>query len=179
MAENCRNVVFVGNLLPVKNPEAVIRVFASACAHIEDTTAKLLMIGEGPLRATLNEYIKGVGLEDRVQLPGRIPVEGVAHVMRHADALLMASHNEGVPNVVLEAFASGLPVVSTDVGGIHEVHTSETLGALRPAGDEDALSKALADILQNPPDRKSIRAHGENFTWDRCAKRYLEIMGIT
>ena len=96
--------------------------------------------------------------------------------MRAADALALPSHNEGVPNVILEAFASGLRVVASRVGGIHEVHNHETLGRLVPAGELEPLVTALRETLETDPDTAAIRAHALRFSWEAATARYAEIL---
>lgn len=89
--------------------------------------------------------------------------------MRAADVLALPSDNEGVPNVILESFASGLPVVASRVGGIAEVHR-DFCGKLPPARDVSALAAALRATLTEPQDRARIAEHGRAFTWAATAE---------
>ena len=116
------------------------------------------------------------GFGDHVIFAGRKTAVEVAQYMQAADMLCMSSENEGVPNVILEAFASGLPVVSTNVGGISEVLTNDTLGKLVSRGDLEGLVSAIRAVLSNPPDQKKIRAHGEKFSWDKAANEYYSLL---
>ncbi|WP_172682648.1 glycosyltransferase [Verrucomicrobium spinosum] len=81
----------------------------------------------------------------------------------------MSSHNEGLPNVVLEAMASGLPVVATDVGGIHEVVDAPWKGALVPPAKEEELTAGLQRVLEQAPDRQRIATYGSGLSWDATA----------
>ena len=96
--------------------------------------------------------------------------------MNAADVLALPSRNEGVPNVILEAFASGLSVVASRVGGIPEVLDRDFLGRTFPAGDTEALAAALDQQLASPQDPAAIRRHGERFSWPACAARCQEIL---
>ena len=89
--------------------------------------------------------------------------------MRVADVLCMSSLNEGLPNVVIEAMASGLPVVATNVGGIHELIDEPWKGTLVPSGDDTALAAALNEALFRPLDRARIAAYGQGLSWARTA----------
>jgi glycosyltransferase involved in cell wall biosynthesis len=86
------------------------------------------------------------------------------------------SENEGVPNVILEAFASGLPVVASRTGGIPEVLNHESLGRLFPPGDLPGLVDAIRQQLAAPVDTEAIRRYGERFSWDAAAASYRDIL---
>lgn len=111
------------------------------------------IIGEGPLRSRLEEQIRDLGLEDTVRLLGARDHQEVIERMRDASVFALASivtadgDRDGIPNVILEAMAVGLPVVSTTVSAIPEVVIEGETGMLVDPGDPDALAGALADLL--------------------------------
>jgi glycosyltransferase involved in cell wall biosynthesis len=111
-----------------------------------------------------------------VLVAGRMSPEMVAKFMQAADVLCVPSNDEGVPNVILEAFACGLPVVATQVGGIQEVHTADYLGRLVPPRDLEALAEALKAVLDTLPDRDRICAHARQYTWKRAADQYHALL---
>ncbi|MDB6137168.1 MAG: glycosyltransferase family 4 protein [Verrucomicrobiaceae bacterium] len=166
-----KRILFVGNLLPVKNPELLLRAFAKL-----EAPARLVIAGKGPLRSNLEELAALLGIDQRVQFLGPQLAPEIAAQMRRADVLCMSSLNEGLPNVVIEAMASGLPVVATDVGGIHEVIDAPWKGILVPSGDESALAHALHEMLLTPPDRARIAAYGQSLSWQRTAQRYDDLL---
>ena len=96
--------------------------------------------------------------------------------MQAADLLCLPSKNEGVPNVILEAFASGLPVLASRVGGIPEVLNADYLGRLVTPDDIPCLVLSLAEMLAQEPQRDRIREHGLLFSWERATQAYLEIL---
>lgn len=169
-------ILFVGNFLPVKNPLLLIRALKDI--HNE-TGTKLVLIGEGPLETGIRAVVQSSGLGTAVTFAGQLPAEDVAQYMRAADVLCLPSWNEGVPNVVLEAFASGLPVVSSDVGGIHEVLDRPELGTLVPAGDCTALTKALQNTISAAPPTSTISNHSQKFSWETTAENYLKVLNET
>jgi glycosyltransferase involved in cell wall biosynthesis len=116
------------------------------------------------------------GISSRVTFAGRKTPREIATLMNAADLLALPSRNEGVPNVILEAFASGLPVVASRVGGIPEVLDNEVLGRLVPEGDINAFAAALEQQLATPRDTTAIRTHGERFSWRATADAYREIL---
>jgi glycosyltransferase involved in cell wall biosynthesis len=134
------------------------------------------MAGGGPLETACRELAERRGLGSRLILAGRKTPGEIATLMNAADVLALPSRNEGVPNVILEAFASGLPVVASRVGGIPEVLDREVLGRLPPEGDVQAFTAALEQQLAAPRDPSAIRAHAERFSWRAAADSYREIL---
>ena len=102
--------------------------------------------------------------------------DGVARWMRAADLLCMTSRNVGLPNVILEAQACGLPVLSTAVGGLHEVVDEPWKGTLTPMNDMPAWETAARHLIENPLDRERIAALGSIRTWDATAAAYQRVI---
>lgn len=169
-------ILYVGNLLPIKNPLLLVRAHARLVAAGEGTAPRLVIIGAGPLRAKIEEECRVAGTTALVDLVGRKPPTEVARRMQAADVLCLPSDNEGVPNVALEAMACGLPVVATRVGGVPEVVDRPELGGLVERGDEEALLKALRCQIQEPLPRDAIAAHARRFSWDVTVDAYLKVL---
>jgi glycosyltransferase involved in cell wall biosynthesis len=96
--------------------------------------------------------------------------------MQSADVLCVPSNDEGVPNVLLEAFACGLPAVATRVGGIPEVLDQSSLGVLVEPDDATQLADALGEVLRDPPEQESLVAHSRAFSWDATAASYFRLL---
>jgi glycosyltransferase involved in cell wall biosynthesis len=169
-------ILFVGNFLPVKNPALLLSAHAQVLREPKLRETRLLLVGGGPLESEMRAQAAATGIADRVNFAGRRNAEGVAQAMRAADVLALTSWNEGVPNVILEAFASGLPVVATRVGGIAEVLTSNDLGALTPAGNVDTFAEALRNALLSKSNPDRITEHGRAFNWKRAAEEYARLL---
>lgn len=170
-----RVAVFVGNFLPVKGIDLLIRGIAEASER--GTVIHLVLIGSGPLEEDLRHLAIELGIDDHLHWPGRLAPPQVADYMRAADVVCLSSLNEGLPNVVLEALACGRPVVSTDVGGIHEILGREnTTHALIPNRVPSAYADELVRVLNNPPDEDKISIRGASFSWQNCARHHLQIM---
>jgi teichuronic acid biosynthesis glycosyltransferase TuaC len=169
-----RIILFVGNFFKVKNPHYLIMAVGMLKAMPGERL--LVMVGGGPWEGLCRDLTAKLQLNSSVIFAGRKSPREVARMMNAADVLALPSQNEGVPNVIIEAFASGLPVVASNVGGIPEVHTQGALGRLVPPGDVKALATALGEQLAAPRDAAAIRAHGEKFTWPAAAARYGEIL---
>jgi len=171
LPEGGKVILFVGNFYTVKNPMVLIR----AVEKMADEPM-LVMAGGGPLEGPCRELVEQLGLESRVVLAGRKEPEEIARLMNCADVLAVPSQNEGVPNIILEAFASGLPVVASRVGGIPEVVDDEMLGRMCEPGDPGTLAAALEEQLAARRDTGAIRRHGEKFSWARAASSYRDIL---
>ena len=110
---------------------------------------------------------------------GALPPDELKVPLSAADVFVLATRNEGWANVFLEAMACGLPVVTTAVGGNAEVVAHAGLGTLVPFGDQDELTRAMADALRRDWDRDAIVAHAEANGWDqRVAVLSEEFSGI-
>lgn len=169
-------LLFVGNFLPVKGLDLLIR----AAAIVKQQSAEplhLVLIGSGPLEVELRALIEQSGLgAAAVTFPGRKPPASVAHFMRAADAVCLSSHNEGVPNVLLESLASGRPLVSTDVGGISEIieRSPNGGGRLVQGRDPRHYAEVLLQALRASPATEPLTEYAAQFSWDRCARAYWE-----
>ncbi len=166
--EQTRLVLFVGNLLPVKDPHLLLEAFD--CLRRNDRAGgwQLALAGKGPLRLDLEGKVRALGLASCVKFLGPLPAREIARWMNAADVLCLTSHNEGLPNVVLEAQASGLPVVATDVGGIAEVIDADWKGTLCKSRDPNHLALALRNAASKA-DRHRIAAHGAQRKWENVA----------
>ena len=136
---------------------------------------KLLIAGEGPLRGVMERGIEVGQLQTTVQLLGRR--SDVPALYRMADLFVLASHWEGQPNVVLEAMAAGLPIVSTRVEGIADLLTDHHSALLIPPGDIPALTTALRELLLSPALRQHLATHAQqaiqsDHTWTQMTTRY-------
>jgi len=174
-------LLFVGNYLPVKNPLMLIRAHAELNRRREgrgEPPARLVLIGGGPLREEMEKAITAGGQAHMVDLRGREAPPQVARWMNAADLLCLTSHNEGFPNVILEAMASGLRVVSTRVGGISELVDRPSRGMLPPPGDTDAYVRALEENLANPatPPPGEDATGGLDFSWSAAAESYDNVL---
>ncbi|MEY2521123.1 MAG: colanic acid/amylovoran biosynthesis glycosyltransferase [Verrucomicrobiota bacterium] len=147
-------ILHVGRLVEKKGTKVLIE----ALKEIAD--AKLVIIGDGPLRAALERETRE--LENRVRFLGELPSDEVAQWMRRASVLAVPSviasdgDAEGLPNVVVEAAASGLPVVGTKHSGIPEAIEDGVTGFLVPEGDAGALAARLAQLLGSQSLRREM-----------------------
>lgn len=169
-------LLFVGNLLPIKQPLLLVEAHARLCGKRPESKPLLVLIGAGPLRAGIVEAAERAGTACDVLLAGRKTSSQIADAIRAVDLLCLSSVNEGVPNVVLEALAGGLPVVAPSVGGLGEIVNASYLGRLARPNDADALACAMGEVLDAPRDTARIREYATRFAWRTTAERYSALL---
>lgn len=160
-----RTVLFVGNLVPVKAPELLLDAVAAARHQNPPTRLRVVLIGSGPLESSLRRQAQEAGIAADVHLVGGRPHAEVALWMNVADVLVLCSRSEGMPNVILEALASGLPVVATSVGDCPNMLRGEPAARVVPPGQAAALAAAIMDLTQKKPDRAALAARHGSRSW--------------
>jgi glycosyltransferase involved in cell wall biosynthesis len=164
----------IGRLVPAKGHAILIDAFARVCQATPD--AELSIYGYGALQDELRAQIARLGLEDRVRLEGR--TEDSAATLQDFDVFVFSSVNEGLPLVILEAMAAGLPIVTTGVGGIPEVVPKESAW-LCPPGNAEALAGAMLQAVTcaDLPERGEIarRLAASSHGLEHMAGRYQEL----
>jgi glycosyltransferase involved in cell wall biosynthesis len=139
-------VLSVGRLDPEKNPLMLADVLARLID--EDPRWRLVVCGEGSLADQLDARLRKLGVDGKAELRGYVAQDsGLAALYRDCQMLLHVSWTEGLPQVLYEAFAAGLPVVATDVGGVREA--SGDAVTLIPAGDPGAAARALGELSED------------------------------
>ena len=149
----------VGHLVELKGVHIVIQ----ALAQVPEIT--LLIAGTGPEEPRLRQLANRLRVSERVRFLGGIPHAELCEYYNAADALVLASSREGMPNVALEALACGTPVIATRVGGTPELLTVPESGELMPERTPDALAAAWHRLRARKPDRVSTRRFAERFGW--------------
>ena len=139
-------VGFLGRLSPEKGPEVFLRAALVAYARLPDT--HFVFVGDGPLAPTLRESISRFKMTDRVHLAGLR--RDVPTVLNDLDVLVSSSHSEAMPLAVMEALASGLPVVATRVGGVPDMIEHGDSGWLVTPNDFEEIATRLQQILGTP-----------------------------
>lgn len=150
----------VGRLEEEKNP--LLLAEALRLLVDRDPRWRLIVCGEGPMEAALLERVGELGLEEHFSLRGYVPLhEGLMDVYRSSHALLHVSRTEGLPQVLLESFAAGLPVVATDVGGIAEAVGDAAL--LMPPDDAGAIADRLTTVADDEETRARLVRAGHDY----------------
>ena len=167
-----KRIITVGSLKAQKNHALLMRAFAAMDAYPD---AQLMILGDGELRSELERLACELGVEDRVAMPGFF--SDPMPFYQSADLFVLSSDYEGFGNVIVEALACGVPVVSTNCpSGPAEILEDGRYGSLVPVGDAQALASAMADALQTVHDPAMLRERARAFSAEKIAARYLEIL---
>ena len=161
-------VTTVGRLTAIKQHGLFLETFARVAST--DPAAIALVVGDGELRGEIEAKAAALGISARVRMLGWR--RDLATINAATDVFLLTSRNEGTPVALIEAMASGVPGVSTDVGGVKDVIPNQQVGRLAPFGDAGALSAAITDLLSDDRRRResgdAARAHVlERYSVDR------------
>ncbi|PIE51751.1 hypothetical protein CSA37_07045 [Candidatus Fermentibacteria bacterium] len=152
-----QNIPIVGTVIrlaPQKHPEAIVDVALKVSKQFPDVM--FVIVGDGPLKGYMHNYIKEKGLENNFLLLGSR--KDVSDILPAFDAFLLTSRSEGLPRAMLEALAVGIPVVATDVGGIAELVNGHKNGFLCAHGDINCLSNGLIKLIESPETGKKLLA---------------------
>jgi teichuronic acid biosynthesis glycosyltransferase TuaC len=171
-------LLFVGNLLPIKGVSYLLSAFAILSSLAKDI--HLYLIGEGRLRAELEQQRDQLGLHDQVTFMGRKPYEEIPVWINSADAVVLSSLNEGLSSIVLETMACGKPVVGTEVGGVPEILQDGITGFLAKPQDPTDLARCLQKVLIDPMTdvpQLEIQAldASKRFTWQENARQLKDL----
>ncbi len=153
-SEGAWRIIQASRFIEKKGLEVTLEAFAAF--HREYPNSELILAGEGPLEKRLHEKVSTLGIERCVKFPGFCNQDDLARLYQEADIFIHPSQTppngdqEGVPNAMLEAMATGLPVVATQHGGIPEAVTTEEDGLLVPERDAEALGDALFRLTEEP-----------------------------
>jgi glycosyltransferase involved in cell wall biosynthesis len=153
-----------------------MRAFAKTRESLPSAT--LWIVGDGPLRATLEKLRTDLGLEKSVVFWGERFNPG--DYLSNADVFVLSSQSEGLPMSLLEAMSAGLPAIVTDVGGMAEVARRFDLGPVVPCGNVEALAQAMLSCGADPAalqtrKRRAEAAYREHFTLEAMAESYLRL----
>jgi len=168
------HILSVGTLKVQKDHATLIRAFALLPASLN---AKLTILGEGGLRAELEDLVQQLGLQGKVAMPGF--VVDTYPWYRTADLFVLSSRWEGFGNVIVEALECGLQVVSTDCqSGPAEILEDGRIGRLVPTEDPVALAASMVNALTEPVDSELLKRRARDFTVSEIADQYLAYFDV-
>lgn len=173
--EPAAHIVVARNLEPIYGIDTALKAFARVAAARPD--ARLSVAGSGPQGGELQALAASLGVADKVVFTGRLDRDQMAALYRDADLTINPSRVDNMPNSVLEALASGVPVVSTNVGGVPFIVEDEVTALLVPADDPQAMADAVLRILNDAALAARIGAAGQDdvrrYAWSAVKNELL------
>jgi glycosyltransferase involved in cell wall biosynthesis len=171
-------VVTVARLVPIKNIQLLLDAIAIVRARVPDV--HLVIVGDGPEADALKQHAASLDIADAVTYVGYVRHADTPPFYRTADLFALSSDFDNSPNVILEAMASGLPVVTTDVVGVRDFVIDGAGGAVVPRRDAAALAAALERYLHSPEAARTAGSHNRlkaaaDFSWRTSALRLLDV----
>lgn len=171
-----RIVVFAGELVPIKGVATLIQAWARLAQSGQvGASDRLVVIGDGPLKQTLQSLAQAAQVAHLVRFAGEVSQQELSAWLSAATVFCLPSRNEGTPNVVIEALACGRPVVASAVGGVPDLIQPSVNGSLVDPGDEHSLARGLAEALARSWNSGQIALTVAGYTWDALAERNAEL----
>lgn len=168
-----RTALFVGRLDPQKGPFILLAAVRDLLPRHADL--HLLLVGDGPLRDCLHAWVAKEGVSSRIHFAGRR--NDVPSLLRAAELFVLPSLWEGLPNVVLEAMAAGVPVIASRVEGISDLLVDEHTGRVVPTNSASDLSEAIDELLADPQHARQMANSAQHyvnkeFAWEKVIEKY-------
>jgi glycosyltransferase involved in cell wall biosynthesis len=168
-------VLYVGNVKVGKGCKDLVEAMDPLVRRLGRDDVELDIVGSGDAQEALEARTRELGLEKNIRFRGRRLHTEVPLWMNACDVFCLASHMEGCPNVVLEALASGRPVVASRVGGIPELLDDDN-GVLTPPRDPEGLARGLKEALERSWEPEKLRASVEYLSWEAVGDRYRDLL---
>lgn len=170
----------IGRMHGVKDQITLVKAFLELIRSRPEweKIIRLVLVGDGPLRAEALNLLDAENAAHLAWLPGAR--NDIADILRGLDVFVLPSIAEGISNTILEAMASGLPVVATDVGGNPDLVSDGKTGRIVPKQDPEALAKAIAYYIENPQIRRShgreaLERIGKEFSLEQMVENYFAV----
>lgn len=171
-------ILAVARLVPIKRVALLVEAFAMLRARAPET--HLVIVGDGPERDAIRQHAADLAVLDAVTFVGSVPHRDTPAFYRAADVFALSSDFDNSPNAILEAMASGLPIVSTDVGGVRQFVDDPEGGTVVARGDATAFARALERYVVSRSERRAAGAYNRrkaasDFSWAASAAQLLAV----
>jgi glycosyltransferase involved in cell wall biosynthesis len=171
-------ILFTGVLRARKGLFDLIK--SAALVNKKMPNTKFVICGTGPLLRKLKEQVGELGLQQQIIFTGRVDREKLIRLYQNATVFVVPSIYEGLPTVLLEAMACGLPVVATNIGGNRDVISSGTNGFLVPKRSPEEMTKKILELMDNEPLRIRIGTEAREtvmnkYTWNKVADKFINL----
>ena len=171
------HLVVCRNLELIYDVETAIRAFSLVHRHYP--AAKLTIAGEGPERAALEQLVDSLQIKSSVTFSGRLDRDEMVTLYRSADLMLNSSQVDNMPNALLESMSAGVPVVTTDAGGIPHMVRDGISALVRPVGDYEGMAQAAIELLSDHDRYRQLvhnaREEVSRYRWESVKPQWLAL----
>ena len=171
-----RYILYIGNLKHDKGVMELIEGYNQLKHQHPDL--HLVFAGSGIMHEALVNFAQTEKITEKVTFLGNVDHSEIPAWLTNAVALCLPSYNEGVPNVVLESMAAGIPVLATNVGGIPEVLNEPVCGIIIPPKDTNAVATGLNDLLNREWSHDLIKQHASQFSWQKNKVQLIDMLSV-
>lgn len=173
--QDSKVIVKVGRLVEEKDHQTLFAAFKNVSTKIPDVS--LILVGDGPLKDELKKLAEDLGILPQIQFAGT--QSDIVPFLKHADLFVLSSQSEGLPMVILEAMASELPIISTDVGGISELIINRKTGLTVPPKSTEALTHSIIQLLTQRDFAKELASNArktvlEHYSQEAITRQYMD-----
>ncbi len=176
---DCFQLLITRNLEPIYGIDTAIRALALLQKQQDLPRLSLVIAGSGPSLDQLRSLAGELGVADKISFTGRLERDEVLRLYREANVLINPARVDNMPNSVLEAMACGVPVLSTEVGGVPYIVTHEVNGLLVPVDDAEAMAAAMLRLIRDQKLAGSLASAGleqaRNYLWEAVGPQWLEL----
>ena len=169
-------ILFIGHIIKAKGIFDLLNAII-IIRKLEQNIYKRIswvVVGQGTDIAEFKEHLRTFDIDNVIEVIGQVPHEKISEYMKNADFVILPSWSEGLPTVLVEAMASGLPIIATKVGGIPEIVNKDTGVLVEPKNPED-LARGIINAITKKWDRQLICEYAKNYTWEKNAEKTIEI----
>lgn len=171
---NSNSIIFIGNIIKTKGIVELVEAAKILLGNHKNLSFHI--VGEGIEKRKLEQSIETLGLSLSIKFHGAIKHDEITNLLHDADLLVLPSYREGVPNVIMEALACGLPVVATKVGGIPEIVNSSN-GILLNSYQVEDIVEGIEQCLNRDWEPDEIRKSISSYTWENNIKQLAKVIG--
>ncbi|WOI38744.1 glycosyltransferase [Alteromonas sp. CI.11.F.A3] len=167
------HLVFIGSIIPTKG---IFELLLGIAALEDRSRVKLSIIGAGNSSSSLSDNITSLGLQSTVTMKGAIEHSELVQHIQNADALILPSYREGIPNVIMESLATGTPVIATKVGGIPEVVEDRVNGILIEPESSTSVTTGILRAMQTKWYPQKIAHSIAHYSWQQTAQHIIKLL---
>ena len=169
-------ILFVGNIIKAKGIFDLLNAIVIIRKLNQNMYKRIfwVIVGQGDDMVEFKKCSRDFNIDNAIKIIGQVPHKKISEYMKNADFIILPSWTEGLPTVLVEAMACGLPVIASKVGGIPEI-INKDIGVLVEPKNPEELAKGVINAISKGWDRQFIKEHAKDYTWEKNAEKTIEL----